>query len=134
MSTSNVSAIAKSVCMTLTSVSIPQIHRVLIAIAFSVFALVTILSNAILMYTLYNTKQLNTISNKLILAMSISDFCLGAIAFPMIAFRNFKRNAFKRCTPYKASQGVTLFFAYFSLILLYCISINWHFKVTKLNR
>ena len=134
MATSNISVVTKSPCVTVISSDTPQIHQAVIAIAFSVLAVVTILSNAVLMYTLYKTRQLNTISNKLILVMSISDLCLGAFALPMVAFRYSNRNLVEGCTLDKASKCLILLFSFFSLLILYCISIDRYFKVTKLNR
>ena len=134
MATSNISVVVKSPCITVISSDTPRIHQVVIVLAFSVLAIVTILSNAILMYTLYKTKQLNTISNKLILVMSISDMCLGAFALPIVAFRYANRNVVKGCTLDKASKCLILLFSFFSLLILYSISIDRYFKVTKLSR
>lgn len=66
--------------------------------------------------------------------MGISDLCLGAIAFPMAVFLHTKRNVFKSCALDKATSYVTLFLAFFSFLLLYCISIDRYFKVMKMNR
>lgn len=134
MTTSNISDVdVKPFCMTLASTDVPAKHHVSMAIALIILSFLTILSNAILMYTLHKTKQLNTISNKLILAMSISDLGLGAIAFPMIVIFHIKRTVFKSCVFDKIIAYVTLFFAFFSLLMLYCLSIDRYFRVMKMN-
>ena len=135
MATSNISDDnVKPFCMTLASIDVPPKHHVSMAITFIILSLLTTLSNAILIYTLYKTKQLSTISNKLILVMSISDIGLGAIAFPMVAFFHIQRHVFKSCALDKAIAYVTLFFAFFSLLMLYCVSIDRYFRVMKMNK
>ena len=134
MATANISVFAKTSCMTLISFDLPRIQQVALAAAYLVLAIVTILSNAVLMYTLYKTKQLNTISSKLIMIMSISDLCLGAIAFPIVGFRHMKRNVVKSCALDKAASFITLFLAFFSFLMLYCVSVDRYFKVTKMNK
>ena len=120
--------------MTLASIDVPTKHHVSMAIALIILSLFTTLSNAILMYTLYKTKQLSAISNKLILVMSISDLGLGAIGFPMAAFSHIQRRVVKSCALDKAIAYVTLFFAFFSLLMLYSISIDRYFRIMKMNK
>ena len=135
MATLNISDVdVKLSCMTLASFDVPPKHRVSMAIALTILILLTILSNAILMYTLYKTKQLNTISNKLIMIMSISDLCLGAIAFPMIVILRMKIHVLKGCALEKATAFITLSLSFFSFLMLYCISIDRYFRVMKMNR
>ena len=134
MATLNISDVdVKLSCMTLASFDVPPKHRVSMAIALTILTLLTILSNAILMYTLFKTKQLNTISNKLTMIMSISDLCLGAIAIPMIVFLRTKRHVLKGCALEKATSFITLSLSFFSFLMLYCISIDRYFRVMKMN-
>ena len=121
-------------CVSLASVSVSQIHSVSFAIAVVIFSVLTIASNIILVYTLYKTKQLNTISNKLILVMNISDLCLGLITFPVLVIINLKRYTFNVCNLEKGSSFVSLFFGTFSFAIIYCISIDRYFRVMRLNR
>lgn len=121
-------------CMSLSSASVPQIHSVSLGIAFAILIVLTVVSNSTLVYTLHKTKQLNTISNKLILVMSISDLCLGLVTFPILVFVILKRNTFKVCDLEKGSSYLVIFFAAFSYAIIYCISIDRYFGVTKLNR
>ena len=121
-------------CVSLASVSVSQIHSVSFAIAVVIFSVLTIASNIILVYTLYKTKQLNTISNKLILVMNISDLCLGLIIFPVLVIVNLKRNTFNVCDLEKGSSYFLIFFGSFSFAIIHCLSIDRYFRVTKLNR
>ena len=121
-------------CLYFLSISIPYIYSISIGIAFAILSLLTIASNTILVYTLYKTKQLNTISNKLILAMNISDLCLGLFAFPFLAVVILRGNAFGICDLEIGSSYIMTFFGTFSFTIMNCISIDRYFRVTKLNR
>eukprot|EP00112_Aurelia_sp_Birch-Aquarium-sp1_P011625 Seg2443.1 transcript_id=Seg2443.1/GoldUCD/mRNA.D3Y31 product="Beta-1 adrenergic receptor" protein_id=Seg2443.1/GoldUCD/D3Y31 len=135
MATANTSDFAaRPFCMTLISFDLPRNHQVALTTAYILLAIVTMLSNAVLMYTLFKTKQLNTISSKLIIVMSISDLCMGAIALPIIAFRFMKIKVLKGCALDKASAYITLYLAFFSFLMLYCISVDRYFKVMKMTR
>ena len=133
MATANISVFVKTSCMALICFDLPRIHQVAIATAYMLLSVVTILSNAVFLYTLFKTKQFNTISSKLIMIMSISDICLGAIAFPIIGFRHMQRIVFKSCALDKAASFITLFLAYFSFLMLCCISIDRYLKVMKMD-
>ena len=121
-------------CNTLISLSIPRDHFPPIIAAFLLFYVITIFSNCILIYTLRKTKQLNTISNKLILIMSISDLGLGAIAFPTAVVAPSLGGIFKSCIFEKTGTFLLQIFSYFSLLVLTCISIDRYLRVTKMNR
>ena len=120
-------------CITIVSVSIPRTHHIFAMIAYAMLSLVTIVSNTVLIHTLYKTKQLNTISNKLILAMNISDLCAGVFSFPALSVLNLKKNFTKGCEFDKAASFFALFFGLYSFMMLCCISLDRYFQVTKLN-
>ena len=121
-------------CMSMISSNLPRIHHVTLGTGYVILSIVTIFSNAILIYTLYKTRQLNTISNKLTLFMNISDLCLGCIAFITSAFINLRRDTFKSCTIEKVLTCFMIIFGSFSGIMIVFISIDRYFRVMKLNR
>ena len=121
-------------CNTLISLSISRDHFPPIIAAVLLLYVITIFSNSILIYTLRKTKQLNTISNKLILVMSISDLALGAIAFPAAMISPSLGGIFKSCLFEKTGTFLLQIFSYFSLFILTFISIDRYLRVTKMNR
>lgn len=121
-------------CLTIISIELPKNLRMISAVSCIILSIFTILSNTVLIYTLYKTGQLKTISNKLILVMSISDLGLGVLSLPamMIAFalKDMSRNcAFEQFTAYFVQL-----FPYFSFFIMSCIAIDRYFQVTKMNR
>ena len=121
-------------CNTLISLTIPSDHFRSIIAAFLLLYIFTIFSNCILIFTLHKTKQLNTISNKLILIMSISDLGLGAIAFPAAVASSWLRYIYKSCVFEKIGFFLLQIFSYHSFSILTCISIDRYLRVTKMNR
>ncbi len=91
-------------------------------------------SNAILIYALYSTKQLNSITNKLILLMSISDFLMGIFSLPTMATMIALKDTFRSCTFERIVQYFAYMLAYFSFFMLMFISLDRYVHVTKLNR
>ena len=120
-------------CMSIISSNLPRIHHVILGTGYAVLSIFTIFSNAILIYTLYKTRQLKTISNKLTLFMNISDLCLGFIALPTSVI-NLRRDTFKSCTIEKVVTCFIGIFGSFSGIMILFISIDRYFRVIKLNR
>ena len=114
-------------CLYFLSISIPYIYSISIGIAFAILSLLTIASNTILGYTLYKTKQLNTISNKLILVMNISDLCAGIFAFPMYSVTTLGNI----CGLEESTTFLLCFFAQYSGLMLCCISLDRYFQVTS---
>lgn len=121
-------------CNTLISLTIPHDYFPPIIAAVLLLYVTTIFSNCILIYALCKTKQLNTISNKLILVMSVSDLALGAIAFPAAVLSPSLRDIFKSCSFEKIGIFLLQIFSYFSILVLTCISIDRYLRVTKMNR
>ena len=122
------------ICMSLASIVIPWNYHVLFAISYVLLSIVTIFSNTILIYTLYKTKQFNTISNKLILVMNISDLCAGVLALPTLSATHVIHDFHRRCESEKLANFLAALFGYFSFLMLCCISLDRYFQVTKLNR
>lgn len=122
------------ICWTFASSKLPSIHHVSFGTAYALLSVLTIASNAILLYALHKTKQLNTISNKLTLIMNVSDLCSGVITFPIAAISNLSGSLRTSCVLDKAASFFALFFGPFSFLLLFCISIDRYFRVTKMTR
>ena len=124
----------RDVCVTVISFEFPYTLQVVQTIVCAILSLVTVTSNHILIYTLYKTKQLSTISNKLILIMSFSDLFSGLFALPHLSIMFFVKNIPNRCTYEKIAAYTLLLSAYFSFYLLSCISIDRYLQVTKFAR
>ena len=105
-----------------------------LAILYGNLSMITILSNTLLIYTLCKTKQLDTISNRLMLVMNVSDLCLGFVGFPTLAAWHSKRDILTSCIFDKAVTCILILFSKFSIFMLFCISIDRYFRVTKMNR
>ena len=121
-------------CASLLAMDMPQSHLILWAVVTSILSLVTILANSALIYCLYKTQQLNTITNKFILLMSISDLCTGLFFLPLIVVMICLKDTLQSCNFELFVQFIGLLFAYFSFSMLMCISTDRYLHVTKLNK
>ena len=121
-------------CMSLASIELNRLQHFLLAAAYAVLSVVTTASNLTLILSLHRTGQLNTISNKFILIMNISDLCLGIITFPTLMIIFAVKDRFQSCPFEKASAYSVLLFAYFSFLVLTCISLDRYLRITKMNR
>ena len=121
-------------CMSLTSIILDRLQQVLVAAAYAILSVVTVVSNLTLIFTLHKTGQLNTISNKLILTMNISDLCLGIITFPTVMIIFAIKDVFQSCLLEKVNTYSVLLFGYFSFLMLTCISLDRYLRITKMNR
>ena len=121
-------------CMSLASIELNRLQHLLLAVAYALLSVVTIASNLTLILSLQRTGQLNTISNKFILIMNISDLCLGIITFPTLMIIFTVKDRFQSCPFEKASTYSVLLFAYFSFLMLTCISLDRYLRITKMNR
>lgn len=121
------------VCITLISHDFPRAFQVMYAILCAILSLVTLFSNILLIYTLHETGQLKTISNKLILILSISDLGLGIFAFPAQVIV-FSVEAWRSCLIEQIIAFPTVLLAYFSFLIMSCISIDRYLQVTKMQQ
>ena len=112
----------------------PWSHLITWAVATSILSPITIMSNSALIYGLYKTQQLTTITNKFILVMCISDLATGIIFLPLIVIRICFKDIIHNCTFQFYVHYIGLLFAYFSAFTLMCISIDRYIHVTKLNK
>eukprot|EP00794_Sanderia_malayensis_P003623 gene3623-4136_t len=135
MASSNSTALSKPYnCPSLWPLDMPKVHLDTWATLTAILALITTVSNAILIYSLYKTKQLNTITNKFILLMNISDLCTGVFVLPLIVIMAVLKDDYRDCQFELAVQYIALLFAYFSFFMLLSVSIDRFIHVTKLNR
>ena len=121
-------------CPSLWPLDIPQAHLILWAAVTSILSPVTILANSALIYGLYKTQQLTTITNKFILIMNISDLCTGIFVLPLIIVMICLKDTLRSCNFELFVQYIALLFAYFSFFMLMCISTDRYIHVTKLNK
>ena len=112
----------------------PQSHLILWAVVTSILSPITILANSALICGLYTKQQLNTITNKFILLMSISDLCIGIFVLPLIVVIICLKDTLRSCNFELFVQYIALLFAYFSFFMLMCISTDRYIHVTRLNR
>lgn len=132
MSTSN--ANSTEFCPSLLAMSIPSAYLVTFAALVVVMVIFTVVSNSLLIHALRKTKQLTTITNKLILLMNISDLITGVVAYPCIAFLYFTISIFRSCKFELTIQLITLMPAYFSFWMLMGVAVDRYLQVTKLTR
>ena len=96
--------------------------------AYVLISLFNIISNSLLIYGLHRSKQLKNFSNKLILALSCSDLCLGVIVFPFFAVNSIQRIENQAL---KAVLFMATVFTYTSGALLICIAADRYMHITK---
>ncbi|XP_065066163.1 histamine H2 receptor-like [Rhopilema esculentum] len=95
-----------------------------------IFAFFNILSNSLLIFALYKSKQLRTFSNKFILIMTVSDFCLGIFAQSVTgAFWISSRQ--RNCLELKSFHFMVIFLGYISVLMILLISVDRYLHVTK---
>ncbi|XP_065066127.1 uncharacterized protein LOC135692038 [Rhopilema esculentum] len=95
-----------------------------------IFAFYNILSNSLLIFALYKSKQLRTFSNKFILIMTVSDLCLGIFAQPVLgAFWISSRQ--RNCLELKSVEFTVTFLGYISFFMIITISIDRYLHVAK---
>ena len=119
-------------CFSLLPFGLPWWSRIVLALIFAVVALAAVVANSVLIYALYKTNQLVSITHKFVLIMNLSDLCSGVISLPLIiAVITMRQRA---CAFDLAVQFVIFLFAYFSFFILMTISVDRYIHVTKLNR
>ncbi|XP_065066345.1 5-hydroxytryptamine receptor 4-like [Rhopilema esculentum] len=95
-----------------------------------IFAFFNILSNSLLIFALYKSKQLRTFSNKFILIMTVSDLCLGMFAKPILgAFWISSRQ--RNCLELKSVEFTVIFLGYISFFMIITISLDRYLHVAK---
>ena len=134
MSSNNTQVSLPYFCVSIWPLDIPFSHLVTFACSQAILCPFTIISNSLLVYALVKTRQLNSISNKLILMMNISDLCMGVLGQPLIVIMVSLKRIFRNCAFEKFVQYIVFLSANFSWFMLLCIAIDRYFSITKLNR
>ena len=121
-------------CRSVWPLDMPWSHLITWAVATSILSPITIMSNSALIYGLYKTHQLTTITNKFILVMCISDLGTGIFVLPLIAIQVCLKDTIRSCTFELYVQYIGLLLAYFAFFMLMCISMDRYIHITKLNK
>ena len=120
-------------CPSLFALSLPLIYRQIFSSALIVISVLVLLSNFTLIYLLHKTKQMKTITSKLIILLTSSDIISGVISYPCIVVIYFSSGETRNCNFELATQFIALLFAYFSFWILMGVAIDRYFHVTKLQ-
>ena len=121
-------------CASLWPLDMPRSHLITWAVFTGILSPITILANIALIYGLYKTQQLTTITNKFILIMNVSDLCTGLFVLPLVVAMICLKDVIRSCPFELFTQYIALLLAYFSFFMLMCISIDRYIHVTKLNK
>ena len=121
-------------CLSLWPLDIPWLHITIWTVFLLLLSPITIIANATFIYALKKTQQLNTITNKFILIMNISDLGTGIFVLPTLAVMILIKDSFRSCTFELIVQYGAFFLAYFSFFMLMCVSMDRYIHITKLNR
>ena len=121
-------------CESLWPLDVPQMHLIMFGISQAISLPFTIITNSLLIYALFKTNQAKTISSKFIMMMCISDICIGSIGQPLTITMVAIKEKFRDCALEKSVEYVMFFLANFSWFMLFWISVDRYFQVTKLNR
>ena len=118
-------------CSSLWPLGMPKAHLFVWASLLAVLSPVTIVSNLALIYALQKTKQLASITNKLVCIMSISDLCTGLFVLPGITAMIALKDKLRNCTFELTMQYMAFVLAYFSFFILMSVSLDRYLHVTK---
>ena len=121
-------------CLSFLALDISKPHYLIFAIAFGLLSPISIALNSILLYALYKTGQLKTLSNKLIALMTSSDLCIGIIVLPAVTVTIGMKMVSKNCLLDISVNYIATVFVIFSFLMLVCISFDRYLHVTKLIR
>ncbi|XP_065065793.1 G-protein coupled receptor 26-like [Rhopilema esculentum] len=95
-----------------------------------VFAFFNILSNSLLIFALYKSKQNRTFSNKYILIMTLSYLCFGIFA-QLVTGAFWISSRQRNCLELKSVEFTVTFLGYISFFMIITISIDRYLHVTK---
>ncbi|XP_065061647.1 uncharacterized protein LOC135688644 [Rhopilema esculentum] len=121
-------------CPSLWPLDMPSPHLITWSFFAALLSPIIIVSNAALIYGLYKMRQLNTITNKFILLMNISDLGIGIIIMPSIAANVALRGMYRNCIVELVIQYCAFFLGYFSFFMLMCVSMDRYLHVMKLKK
>ena len=113
--------------------NIPQSQRLILGTVHAIFCPITVICNGVLIYAHQKTGQFDTVSNKFILVMSLSDMFLGLAYQPFAALAISVNKLNGRCIFKKIIEFMAFLPAHFSGYILFCITLDRFVHVTKLN-
>ena len=122
------------VCLAILSFHVPHFHSVIFIAIISILCPITIVSNILLIYSLYKTQQNGNISVRLMILMTLSDSCIGFIILPLFLTNLFENKKNQSCFKVCIVQFSGLLFAYFSFIMFFVVAGDHYFRMTILNR
>ena len=105
-------------------------HQIVII---SIIAVLTLILNPLLIYSLFKTRQTHTNTFRFIIAMSVSDVLLGAFVMPATAVTISIRVNHKSCVLDQTTHFGFYLFAYFSLFMLMSITFDRLYQLRRLR-
>ncbi|XP_065065830.1 neuropeptides B/W receptor type 1-like [Rhopilema esculentum] len=121
-------------CPSLWPLDMPSPHLITWSFFTALLSPITIVSNAALIYGLYKMEQLNTITNKFILVLNLSDLGFGIFILPSIAAMAALKGMYRNCVVELVIQYCAFLLAYFSFFMFMCVSMDRYLHVTKLKK
>ncbi|XP_065067132.1 uncharacterized protein LOC135692764 [Rhopilema esculentum] len=121
------------ICYTLLNIGVAPVHLTIWITACVLIAMLLITVNTYLIVALHKTKQMNTSTNKLVKAMSLSDITVGVLAFPLLISLLYKQAELHNCHLHHAVQYVAISTGYTSFLMLILIAFDRFLHLTKLN-
>ena len=120
------------------SYDVPKKHRIILAFITSLLCVLTICSNLLLIYSLYKTRLYRTITNKLVIAMSLSDLLTGSLVLPLFVVYYLvnvgNEYCVARCTDiFYAFQYLSNTLGNFSCFMMLIIACDRYFHMAMLN-
>ena len=117
-------------CLTIFANSDGNLSTTLVGSITVLFALINISSNALLILAMYKSKQIRSYSSKFLLIMTLSDLCTGIFVMPGLgAFWIAGKQ--RSCLEVQIVEFLMMFFAYMSILMVVCISVDRYVHVTK---
>ena len=105
-----------------------------LTVIITIIAVVTVVLNPLLIYSLFKTKQTHTNTFRFIIAMNISDFLQGAVVMPAKVVTITIRDSHKNCQLDQATQFGFYLFGYFSYFMLMAITFDRLYQLRRLRR
>ena len=121
-------------CPTLFALSLQTIYLQIFAACLAFVSILVFIANTTLLCLLHRSKQMNSITSRLVMLLTISDISAGFLSYPcIIAVYTIPRDS-RSCKFELAAQFIALFFGYFSFCMLMGIAFDRYVHVTKLQR
>ena len=109
-------------------------HKISFVMANTTVGIFNILANMFLIYALSKLRQLSKVSYKLILCLSMSDFCVGLILQPLVTAVMFVDSKELSCHCKLAAQSFSFMFCQFSGVMIMIITLDRYLHMKYLNK